>query len=121
MYSWGDDTSDWATPGAYAYSGATKAARDDDATKSKAHGPRTYQGRGAPNEQFTSAKKMLTSQSPHPLIVAVDVTGSMQRWPAAIFDRLPLLYQTLSQYQPELEISFVAIGDAACDRWPLQC
>ena len=121
MYSWGDDTSDWATPGAYAYSPATKAVRDEADKKAKAVGPRTYTDRGGPNEQFTSPKKMLTSQSPNPLIVAVDVTGSMQRWPAEIFDRLPLLYQTLSQYRPDLEISFVAIGDAKCDRWPLQC
>jgi hypothetical protein len=121
MYSWGDDTSDWATPGTYAYSGATAVARAEDAKKAKAHGPRTYTDRGGPNEQLTSAKKLITSQSPNPLIVAVDVTGSMQRWPAEIFDRLPLLYQTLSQYRPDLEISFVAIGDSKCDRWPLQC
>lgn len=120
MYSWGDDTSDWATPGAYAYSEATKAKRAEDEKKAKAHGPRTYADRGGPNEQLTSPKKVLTSQSPNPLIVAVDVTGSMQRWPAEIFDRLPLLYQTLSQYRPDLEISFVAVGDSKCDRWPLQ-
>jgi hypothetical protein len=121
MYSWGDDTSDWATPGAYAYSESTAAKRSEDARKAKAHGPRTYTDRGGPNEQLTSPKKMITSQSPNPLIVAVDVTGSMQRWPAEIFDRLPLLYQTLSQYRADLEISFVAIGDSKCDRWPLQC
>ena len=93
MYSWGDDTSDWATPGTYAYSGSTKAAREEDAKKAKAHGPRTYTDKGGPNEQFTNPKKMITSQSKHPLIVGVDVTGSMQRWPAEIFDRLPLLYR----------------------------
>ncbi|MCK6587827.1 MAG: zinc ribbon domain-containing protein [Polyangiaceae bacterium] len=121
MYSWGDDTSDWAKPGTYAYSEKNKAARAKDAEKAKAEGPRTYTDRGGPNEQLTNPKKMLTSQSPNPLIVAVDVTGSMQRWPAEIFDRLPLLYQTLSQYRSDLEISFVAIGDSRCDRWPLQC
>jgi hypothetical protein len=121
MYSWGDDMSDWANPGAYAYSGKTKEAREADAKKSKAVGPRAYVDRGGPNEQYTSAKKMISTQSPNPLIIAVDVTGSMQRWPFEIFDRLPLLYQTLSQYRPDLEISFVAIGDAKCDRWPLQC
>jgi hypothetical protein len=53
-------------------------------------------------------------------MVAVDVTGSMQTWPFEIFDRLPLLYQTLSQYRPDLDISFAAIGDAGCDQYPLQ-
>jgi ribosomal protein S27AE len=120
MYSWGDDTSDWAKPGTYAYAPAKKAERDAAAEKSKAFGPRTYTTRGGPNEQLTSPKKRIQSQSKNPLLIAVDVTGSMQRWPSEIFDRLPLLYQTLSQYRDDLEISFSAIGDARCDRWPLQ-
>ena len=52
--------------------------------------------------------------------MAVDVTGSMASWPSEIFDRLPLLYNTLSQYREDLEICFAAIGDAGVDRWPLQ-
>lgn len=121
MYSWGDDTSDWAKPGTYSYSGGTAAARAVDSKKAKEHGPRTYTAVAGPNEQLTSPKKMIRSESPNPLLIAVDVTGSMQRWPFEIFDRLPLLYQTLSQYRPDLEISFAAIGDSRCDRWPLQC
>lgn len=122
MYSWGDDTSDWAKPGSYAYSKATKESREADAKRSKELGPRAYNaGQAGPNEQYTNPKKIIRSQSPNPVLIAVDVTGSMQRWPAEIFDRLPLLYQTLSQYKPDLEISFAAIGDSKCDRWPLQC
>jgi hypothetical protein len=64
--------------------------------------------------------RFLTTESEDPVVVAVDVTGSMSSWPYEIFDRLPLLYQTLSQYRPGVEISFVAIGDATCDRYPLQ-
>lgn len=44
----------------------------------------------------------------------------MASWPYEIFDRLPLLYNTLSQYRDDLEICFAAIGDARVDRWPLQ-
>jgi hypothetical protein len=44
----------------------------------------------------------------------------MANWPFEIFDRLPLLYNTLSQYRPDLEVCFAAIGDGAVDRWPLQ-
>jgi hypothetical protein len=44
----------------------------------------------------------------------------MASWPMEIFDRLPLLYNTLSQYREDLEICFAAIGDAKVDRWPLQ-
>ena len=120
MYSWGDDTSDWDKPGAYKYSEGTKALRDEAGSLAKAHGPRAYSATAGPNEQLVSPKKQVTSLSPNPLVVAVDVTGSMQRWPAEIFDRLPLLYQTLSGYRPDLEILFAAIGDSRCDRWPLQ-
>src|ERR1044071_5649730 len=119
MYSWGDDTSDWAKPGTYSYSEKTAKAREDDAKKAKSHGPRAYADRGGRNEQYTSPKKMIKSASPNPLLVAVDVTGSMQRWPFEIFDRLPLLYQTLQGYRTDLEICFAAIGDATSDRWPL--
>ena len=33
----------------------------------------------------------------------------MASWPFEIFDRLPLLYNTLSQYREDLEICFAAI------------
>ena len=44
----------------------------------------------------------------------------MASWPFEIFDRLPLMFNTLSQYRPDVAISFAAIGDAKVDRWPLQ-
>jgi hypothetical protein len=65
-------------------------------------------------------RKRVRSDSRNPLVIAVDVTGSMASWPFEIFDRLPLLFNTLSQYREDLEICFAAVGDAACDRWPLQ-
>jgi len=120
MYSWGDATEDWARPGAYRFDEARKEARAMDAEAARASGGRTYAHRAAPELPVTTPKKKITTASDTPLIVAVDVTGSMARWPAEIFDRLPLLYQTLSQYRPALEISFAAIGDAYCDRYPLQ-
>ena len=44
MYSWYDDTSDWAKPGSYAYDPSSKTARDAEAAKAAAAGPRTYLG-----------------------------------------------------------------------------
>jgi hypothetical protein len=120
MYSWGDSMEDWARPDAYRFDEARSAARAADAAAAAARGGRTYQRRRAPDEALTDPRKKLASGSATPLVIAVDVTGSMQTWPAEIFDRLPLLYQTLSQYRPELEIAFAAIGDATCDRYPLQ-
>jgi ribosomal protein S27AE len=120
MYSWDEDTSKWYGKAKYSYGPGGSAKRKATAERAKAHGPRTYERRRGPNEKIIDPHKRVRTESTNPLIIAVDVTGSMASWPAEIFDRLPLLYNTLSQYREDLEICFAAIGDAACDQWPLQ-
>jgi hypothetical protein len=120
MYSWDDDTGSWYGSASYRYSAKSADRRAEEARRAAAAGPRSYNRRSGPNEKVVDPKKRIRSSSRNPLIVAVDVTGSMARWPFEIFDRLPLLYNTLSQYRDDLEICFAAIGDAAVDRWPLQ-
>jgi ribosomal protein S27AE len=120
MYSWDDDTSGWYGDTTYKYGRRGSSVRKAAAERAKAHGPRTYEQKDAPNEKIIDPRKHIKTESANPLIVAVDVTGSMANWPFEIFDRLPLLYNTLSQYREDLEICFVAIGDAVVDRWPLQ-
>src|SRR5580698_5664617 len=77
MYGWGDDTSDWATPGVYKFDAGSAKARSADAERAAAGWPRTYHDEGRPNTQLTDPKKMISSSSKDPLLVAVDVTGSM--------------------------------------------
>jgi hypothetical protein len=121
MYSWGDDTSTWKNPGSYNYGSARRTYMDADAKTAAAKGPRTYSKRNSPDSKLVSTvNKIIETQSENPIVIAVDVTGSMSTWPASIFDRLPLLYQTLANYKQDLEISFAAIGDATCDNYPLQ-
>ena len=120
MYSWDGKTDTWLGAAKYSYGSRGAATRDDAATRAKAHGPRTYERKSGPNEKVIDPQKHIRTESTNPLIIAVDVTGSMASWPFEIFDRLPLLYNTLSQYREDLEICFVAIGDAAVDQWPLQ-
>ncbi len=120
MYSWDEDTSSWYGKAKYSYDSKGSAKRAKAAERAKAHGPRTYQGRSGPNEKIIDPSKQVSSSTANPLIVAVDVTGSMSSWPAEIFDRLPLLFNTLCQYREDLEVCFAAIGDARCDQWPLQ-
>ncbi len=120
MYSWDEDTSSWYGDASYRYASTGADKRKTAATRAKTAGPRTYEKRGLPNEKITTPKKHISTESKNPLIIAVDVTGSMASWPFEIFDRLPLLYNTLSQYRPDLEICFAAIGDARVDQWPLQ-
>ena len=120
MYSWDDDTSGWYGDAKYAYGDKGATRRKEAATRAEASGPRTYKQKQEPNEKVIDPRKYVTTQSPNPLIIAVDVTGSMANWPFEIFDRLPLLYNTLSQYREDLEVCFAAIGDAGYDVWPLQ-
>lgn len=120
MYSWDEDTTDWRGKAGYAYRTEGSDKRKASAARAKAAGGRTYKAKSGPNEKIIDPTKHISTSSPNPIIVAVDVTGSMANWPFEIFDRLPLLFNTLSQYRDDLEICFVAIGDAAVDQWPLQ-
>ncbi|GAB4505616.1 MAG: hypothetical protein Fur0043_26130 [Anaerolineales bacterium] len=120
MYSWNEDTSSWYGSGKYTYAPTAVAKRAVAAERERVSGPRTYKGQLGPNEKIIDPKKRICTESANPLIMAIDVTGSMASWPFEIFDRLPLLYNTLSQYRPDVEICFAAIGDAAVDQWPLQ-
>ncbi len=120
MYSWDDDVSTWYGPGSYSYGAGGAELRRNAAERATAYGPRTYERKTSPKEAVVDPKKRITSDSKNPLVIAVDVTGSMAQWPFEIFDRLPLLYNTLSQYRQDLQICFAAIGDSSVDKWPLQ-
>lgn len=67
-------------------------------------------------------KHYLTSTASNVLVVVSDMTGSMGAWPKEIFKRLPLLYTDVSRYleTDDLEILFIAHGDARTDRNPIQ-
>ena len=93
MYSWDDDTSSWYGRSSYAYSKSGAERRARAARRAAEAGGRTYERRSGPNERIIAPKKRVRSESKNPLIVAVDVTGSMASWPAEIFDRLPLLFR----------------------------
>lgn len=70
------------------------------------------------NEYFVAS---LETQSSAPLVIAVDVTGSMGDWPATIFSKLPYLDKEGQEYLgKDMEISFAAVGDAYSDSYPLQ-
>lgn len=64
--------------------------------------------------------KNIQSESTHPFIIMTDVTGSMNKWPGIIFEKLPLLGDEVGRYAPDYEISMAAIGDGRCDEYPLQ-
>lgn len=71
---------------------------------------------------YPEATHSLKSTATNVVIVSLDVTSSMQEWPQEIFRRLPLLYQEACQYlgTEDLEILFIAHGDARTDNFPIQ-
>ncbi len=69
--------------------------------------------------------KVLITKAKFPLVIAVDVTGSMREFPGIIFEKLCILYNEVMLFLPEalkesFEISFAAIGDAYSDHAPVQ-
>ncbi|MBI4141184.1 hypothetical protein HY485_05085, partial [Candidatus Woesearchaeota archaeon] len=121
MYSWGDDTATWKNAGAYDYGDAKRGYFEELKKEASIKGSRTYSKKKGPNLELVDPKgKNLATESENPIIVMVDGTGSMQTWPAEIFDRLPLFYQTLSKYKDGIEVSFSVIGDANIDQAPCQ-
>jgi len=63
----------------------------------------------------------ITTDAESPLVIAVDVTGSMGEWPATMFSKLPYLEFEGQEYLgDDMQISFCAIGDSGFDRHPLQ-
>lgn len=120
MYAWGGDTRDWRGSGTYDY-GSARAKYDKTAADAGLTGSRDYSRKRAPDMKLVDPRgKVISSDSTDPIIIGVDVTGSMASWPGQIFDRLPLLYQTLAKYRPDAEFAFAAIGDATVDSYPLQ-
>ncbi len=69
--------------------------------------------------------RVLVTKAKFPLVVAVDVTGSMREYPGIIFEKLCILYNEILFFLPDelkenFEISFAAIGDAYSDQAPIQ-
>jgi hypothetical protein len=58
-----------------------------------------------------------------PIIIALDVTGSMGRIPYQLIQEgLPTLMSNLIEHGvPHAAVCFIAVGDHKCDRAPLQC
>ncbi len=67
--------------------------------------------------------RTLSCDQKNPVVIAMDVTGSMGDWSRVIYDKMPMLFgQIMMQgYLPDPAISFAAIGDAPMgDDAPIQ-
>jgi hypothetical protein len=66
--------------------------------------------------------RVLSCDHKNPVVINLDVTGSMGNWARTIYDKMPMFFGQIVQqgYLPDLSISFAANGDAYSDRYPIQ-
>ncbi len=62
----------------------------------------------------------IATDAKSPLVIVVDGTGSMGKYPEVMFKKLPLLDLGIEDYLQDCEISFAMVGDAGSDHYPLQ-
>lgn len=72
-------------------------------------------------KRFAEEERQLISSHKHPIVFALDVSGSMGDWPKIIYDKLPMFYGQLMMqgYLSDPEVSFCAVDDTR-DKAPLQ-
>lgn len=81
---------------------------------------RTYGAKTSTGAAVESVPASVATECGHPLIVLCDVSGSMQKWPGVIFEKLPYLDNERKEYLgDDAEISFGAISDVN-DSLPFQ-
>lgn len=78
--------------------------------------------RSSMSADLSPIKRKLSTDAESPVVVAMDVTGSMGNWSKVIYDKMPMFFGQimLQGYLKDPAISFAAIGDANCDSAPLQ-
>ena len=66
--------------------------------------------------------RVITSLKESPIVIALDVTGSNREFSRIVYDKAPMLHGQIEQqgYLKDFDICFTAVGDAYCDRAPLQ-
>lgn len=86
------------------------------------HVGRSYSDAQADNKRVADlVPANIKTESEAPLIITVDVTGSMGDWPAVMFSKLPYMDNECKEYLGEnFELSFAAVGDANSDKYPIQ-
>lgn len=110
------ETSDY-NPGIWKGHDFGAARKKYDAHVGRSYGDAKATGKKAVN----MAPDRIKTKSKAPLAILCDVTGSMGKWPAAIFSKLPYLEIEGKEYLgDDLEISFCAFGDIYSDQYPLQ-
>ena len=133
-YSWGSDTggsSDLKSSLGYDYASAraeyshSASRRSTSPSHLRRHESDSYGYGGAKvygslGSTPAPIGKDTDTKSTHPIVIAMDVTGSMGMWPGMLLERFALLGTEVGRYAPNYEICLTAFGDAYCDSAALQ-
>jgi len=76
----------------------------------------------AHKDVLPSGDRRISTNVKNPIVIALDVTGSMGESTKIMFDKMPMFWGQIEQkgYLEDPAVSFVAIGDAYTDEAPLQ-
>jgi len=73
-------------------------------------------------DMMPKGRQLVPPRDSDPIVIAVDVTGSMGDWTKIMYDKMPMFFgQIMMQgYLDQPVISFAGVGDAYSDAAPLQ-
>ncbi len=74
------------------------------------------------DDTLNPKRKTIVSKSKNPIIIVLDVTGSNINFARLVYDKFPMFYGEIEskKYFKDFDISLIAIGDIATDKYPLQ-
>jgi len=77
---------------------------------------------GSFHSELDPRGRTISCDSGTPIVVALDVTGSMGDWSKIIYDKMPMFFgqMIMHEYCSDPVIAFAGVGDAVCDKAPLQ-
>lgn len=108
-----DTSSSWSSSSSY----SSSSCGDSDYSSMAASrmSARTLDESMLPNHRIASNSK-------HPIIIVLDVTGSNIDLARIVYDKAPMLYGQIEQkkYLDDFDICFIAVGDTEGDLYPLQ-
>jgi len=84
---------------------------------------KTFSSKNKANDEvLLSGERRISTDAENPIVIALDVTGSMGDSTKIMFDKMPMFWGQMEQkgYLKDPAVSFAAIGDAYCDQAPLQ-
>lgn len=78
--------------------------------------------RKADDSVLVGGERRISTDAKNPIVIALDVTGSMGSSTKIMFDKMPMFWGQIEQkgYLPDPAVSFCAVGDIYTDQAPLQ-